>query len=92
MSETLPVRIIHMHDIEANWDKIPDLIPKQAEMIVYDPDYNSETQTGHAYPRFKIGDGITAISALPFSNESLLDASIKWDNDIGLIDGGKITS
>lgn len=43
MSETLPVRIIHMHDIEANWDKIPDLIPKQAEMIVYDPDYNSET-------------------------------------------------
>lgn len=92
MSETMSVRIIHMHDIEANWNKIPDLIPKQAEIIVYDPDYDNETKLGHAYPRFKIGDGTTAISNLPFSNESTLDASIKWDNDIGLIDGGKITS
>ena len=53
---------------------------------MYDPD---ET---HTYPRFKIGDGKTTLVNLPFGAENALDGVIQWDNDFGLIDGGKITS
>ena len=54
-------RIIHKHDVEANWlDKT--FTPSKGEIIVYDVDAN------HTYERFKIGDGKTDISALPFAN------------------------
>lgn len=53
-------RVIHKHDIEANWLKAIDFIPKQAEIIIYDIDSN------YSYERFKIGDGITTVNALPF--------------------------
>ena len=78
-------RIINKHDTEENWSKA-NFIPKQGEVIVYDPD---ET---HTYPRFKIGDGKTTLVNLPFGAENALDGVIQWDNDFGLIDGGKITS
>ena len=86
MAKTLSARVIHMHDIDENWNKLPTFIPKQGEVIVYDPD---ET---HTYPRFKIGDGKTTLVNLPFGAENALDGVIQWDNDFGLIDGGKITS
>ena len=60
MANTLSARVIHMHDVDANWKKLPTFIPKQGEVIVYYPD---ET---HTYPRFKIGDGKTPITQLPF--------------------------
>ena len=53
-------RIIHKHDIEANWLKATGFIPKDGEIIVYDAD------AAHSHPRVKIGDGATAINALPF--------------------------
>ena len=53
-------RIIHKHDTEANWKKAENFIPKEAELIVYDPDEN------YTYSRLKIGDGITKINNLPF--------------------------
>ena len=37
MGATIPARIIHMHDIETNWNQIPEFIPKCGELIVYDP-------------------------------------------------------
>lgn len=86
MAKTLSARVIHMHDVESNWNLIPEFIPKIAEYIVYDPDEN------HSYPRFKIGDGKTPLIDLPFGAENALDGVIQWDNDIGLIDGGKVTS
>lgn len=86
MAGTLNARVIHMHDVEANWNKLPTFVPRQAEVIVYDPD---ET---YLYPRFKIGDGKTTLVNLPFGAENALDGVIQWDNEIGLIDGGKITS
>ena len=55
-------RIIHKHDIEANWNKATNFIPKAGEIIVYDRD---ET---YDYERFKIGDGETAVAALPFGS------------------------
>ena len=53
-------RIIHKHDIEANWNKAVNFIPMQGEIIVYDID---ET---YNYERVKIGDGTTKINDLPF--------------------------
>lgn len=54
-------RIIHKHDIEANWNKANNFIPKAGEIIVYDKD---ET---YDYERFKIGDGETVVVNLPFA-------------------------
>lgn len=58
--KTLNARIVHKHDIEENWLKAVNFIPKQGEMIVYDIDDN------YTYERIKIGDGVTLVSALPF--------------------------
>lgn len=53
-------RIINKHDTEANWNKAINFIPKQGELIIYDIDDN------YNYERFKIGDGKTIVSSLPF--------------------------
>ena len=67
--KTLKTRIIHKHDTEAHWILAKNFIPKQAEIIVYDRDdtYN--------YERFKIGDGITVVSALPFVSSEVVAAT-----------------
>lgn len=66
MSEkTINSRIIHKHDVEANWLKATNFIPKQGEIIVYDID------TTYTYERIKIGDGKTLVSALPFVDDAL---------------------
>jgi hypothetical protein len=62
MAEKFNTRIIHKHDIEANWAKATGFIPKEAELIVYDPDEN------FSYARTKMGDGITKVNDLPFIN------------------------
>ena len=63
MSEkNISSRIIHKHDIEANWNKATNFIPKAGEIIIYDKD---ET---YDYERFKIGNGITTVTALPFGS------------------------
>ena len=54
-------RIINKHDTEANWALAKNFKPLAGEVVVYDVD------TNHAYPRFKVGDGKTLVSALPFS-------------------------
>lgn len=56
-------RIIHKHDIEANWNKATNFIPKAGEIIIYDKD---ET---YDYERFKIGDGETKVIDLKFVNQ-----------------------
>ena len=63
-------RIVHKHDIEANWNKATNFIPKAGEIIVYDRDEN------YTYERIKIGDGETLIENLAFTTlswNSLLD-------------------
>lgn len=54
-------RIVHKHDTETNWKKATGFIPKMGELIVYDIDDTYD------YERFKIGDGATVVSALPFA-------------------------
>lgn len=63
-------RAIQKHDIEVNWLKAVNFIPLQGEIIVYDIDENYD------YERFKIGDGVTVVSSLPFSNISITDDEI----------------
>ena len=68
MSEkNLNARIIHKHDTEANWQKATSFIPKQGELIVYDID------STYSYERFKIGDGSTVVSSLPFADANKVD-------------------
>ena len=57
---TIKTRIIHKHAQEADWIKATGFTPKQAELIVYDPD------DAHPYSRCKIGDGVTNINDLDF--------------------------
>lgn len=59
--KNLNVRIINKHDTEENWVKATNFVPKQGELIVYDID------AMHPYERFKIGDGVTVVSSLPFA-------------------------
>lgn len=70
-------RIIHKHDIESNWKLATNFIPMKGEIIVYDIDnvYN--------YERFKIGDGKTIVSALPFADDAL---KIAIESDISDLD------
>ena len=54
-------RIQHKNDIEANWKKAVNFIPLEAEIVIYLPD------EGHKTARIKVGDGITNVNDLPFS-------------------------
>lgn len=87
MSEkTFNARIVHKHDVEANWIKAVNFVPKQGEIIVYDID------STHTYERFKIGDGKTLVSDLPFYANSWNDLPdrpfgekttvIEWNGEI----------
>lgn len=69
MSEQIfNTRIVHKHDIEENWNKAVNFIPKQGELIVYDIDAN------HEYSRVKIGDGEKTVINLPFIDKPVIDA------------------
>lgn len=61
--KVLNTRVQQKHDIEANWLKATNFIPKIGEVIVYDPD---ET---HEIARVKIGDGEKTVGQLPFISE-----------------------
>lgn len=58
----LNARVQLKHDTEANWNKAAGIIPLNGELIVYDVD------STHSYPRFKVGNGTTAVGSLPFSD------------------------
>ena len=60
IEKNMNTRIQHKHDIEANWNKALNFIPKIGEIIVYDIDEN------YNYSRFKIGDGVRTINDLEF--------------------------
>lgn len=63
--KNLKARIVHKHDIEANWLLATGFTPKQGEIIVYDIDNN------YSYERIKIGDGLKNVNALPFIGETI---------------------
>lgn len=70
MNKQIVGRVQHKHDIEANWLKAENFIPLEGELIIYDADNNNSA------PRFKVGDGETVVSALPFTvAEANLDSA-----------------
>lgn len=64
-NKVLKTRIVNKHDVEENWNKAINFIPKTGEIIVYDAD------STHTCPRFKVGDGKTFVSSLPFVNANV---------------------
>lgn len=64
VTKTFKTRIIQKHDIEANWQKATNFVPKKGEIIVYDIDSN------HNYERIKIGDGEHIPNDLPFVTDN----------------------
>lgn len=75
MSEkTLKSRIIHKHDIEANWKLATNFSPRAGEFIIYDPDENNP------HSRVKIGDGKTNVNDLPFIESSRADKATEADH------------
>ena len=73
IEKNMNARIQHKHDIEANWNKALNFIPKIGEIIIYDIDEN------HNYERIKIGDGITTVNNLDFLLDSKYISSDKAD-------------
>lgn len=74
--KTYEGRILHKHDTQKNWDKAVNFIPKISELIVYDADDDC------AYPRLKIGDGVTKVKELPFVLYSELNSITSSVTDI----------
>ena len=59
-TKTFKGRIQNKHDTEANWSVAVNFKPLAGELIIYDVD------AAHLAPRFKVGDGSTLVSDLPF--------------------------
>lgn len=70
----LNARIVTKHDIEFNWNKAINFIPKKGEIIVYDAD------SENSISRIKIGNGITNIKNLQF----ITDNYVLKENNKGL--------
>lgn len=60
-------RIILKHDVESNWNKATNFVPKAGELIIYD------TDATHTYVRIKVGDGSTVVTSLPFIDDTKVD-------------------
>ncbi len=78
-------RVSNLHNIEADWAKHADLIPKAGEIIVYDPDENFN------FCRVKIGDGKTALKNLDFFLETTVEHILEKHKYSQFIDSGRIT-
>lgn len=65
MEKQINTRVLSKIDTQSNWDIATEFIPRKGEIIIYGVDSN------HSYPRFKVGDGKTLVSALPFSTDIL---------------------
>lgn len=81
----MKARISHLHKTEAEWSKLKGWIPAVAELVVYDPD------DSYNYARLKVGDGKTALEALPFFVDSATLALIQKQRYFEIIDAGRVT-
>jgi uncharacterized protein (UPF0212 family) len=80
-------RVIHKHEIEANWALATNFVPMQGELIVYDVD------SKHNYERIKIGDGVQNVNDLPFVNVDLTDYATKeYVSSIAAVDSAALNT
>lgn len=85
--QILNVTLISRHDIEANWLQ-SDYVPEKGEIIVYDIEsegdlYPDDRYEPYAYERFKIGDGKTVVSDLPFSVDAFVETVLSKGTTVG---------
>jgi RNase P/RNase MRP subunit p29 len=67
-------------DTEINWKKAINFIPKKDEIILYD------CENG---PRIKIGDGLTKVNDLPFTQDIIsINNVIDIDGETLIVKGG----
>lgn len=64
MAKQINARIITKHDSAANWAKAINFVPKEGELIVYEPE--SVNGGVSSVARLKVGDGVNKISNLKF--------------------------
>ena len=77
--KVLNTRTQQKHDIEANWNKATNFIPKAGEIIIYDPDAT------YAVARQKVGDGTTKVSELPFTGPTIGGATSDDSHLLGIV-------
>ena len=63
-------RILNKNDIEENWNKATNFIPKKGEIIIYNEDTNRD------FPLIKVGDGVTNVINLPFLASAIDDGEL----------------
>lgn len=83
-NKTIQARIVNMHDVEERWNQAVTFVPRAGELIVYDVDNN------HSFPRFKIGDGKTAVVSLPFATDLAIQAFFNAVDGVIRLNGGNI--
>ena len=78
MSEKkIKTRVQSKHDTEAHWNQAENFVPLAGEIIIYDIDDT------HNVPRFKVGDGTSKVTALPFIDANLIDTiQAEFENKI----------
>lgn len=72
-------RVLLKNDIEANWMKAVNFIPKLGEAIIYNAELDGQepvvgdqaVRPPIKYQRIKIGDGVTNVNDLPFITDKL---------------------
>ena len=79
-------RIVHKHDTEANWNKAINFIPKNGEIIIYDPDSN------YSYARVKVGNGTTKVTSLPFIDNAIKTAQTNLSDTVNSVKNNSITA
>ena len=77
--KVIKTRTQQKHDIEANWNKATNFIPKAGEIIIYDPDAT------YAVARQKVGDGKTKVSELPFIGPTIGGATSEDSHLLGIV-------
>lgn len=78
-------RIVHKHDTEANWNKAINFIPKNGEVIIYDPD------STYSYARIKVGDGTTKVTSLPFIDNAIKTVQANLSDTVNSVKNNSIT-
>ena len=73
-TKSFNTRIINKHDIAKNWELAVNFVPEKGELIVYDIDEN------YSYERFKIGDGVKNVNALPFADDTKVTQTVTTTN------------
>lgn len=79
-------RIVHKHDTEANWNKATNFIPKNGEIIIYDPD------STYSYARVKVGNGSTVVTSLPFIDNAIKTVQTNLSDTVDSVKNNSITA